>query len=446
MDAAPHRRREASVEPSKHRTCATVTAALASAVLVLGMSAGVSAQEPEAPSRSAAALLAALGSVPDSIEVRQDLVSWLDQDALVAARPGVMQPASGEELVGMLDSGSPSGELLAAALMGASSGYPDLLQRLASASRWPDELGFDLVDVDSHLTFGRPPADSVVLLGAFDPKAVAAALGERGYTASETAGHVLLCGAAGCEHGHDVDLADADPGLLFGAELGRSEPLAVAPGGILSSADLATVTAMLEAAEGSAASLADDPAYRAVASAADPGARLIQATLLPGGMLGLDPTIFAAFSESPAAAGELVVALDESFEEMPAADVIAVLDGATSTEQVVTIALAYADEADAVAAAEILPRRFEALPSLSTGLPLAAMLTDLGVTSTTGRAIPGTAAMSPSAIVEVRAPLAGSDTDDHSGRLEPSSSLYRLFVDLVLQRDVLWLAPVLPLE
>ena len=206
----------------------------------------------------------------------------------------------------------------------------------------------------------------------------------RGFTASAADGHTLLCGPAGCESGMAVHLADSDPGLLFGAALGRSEPIAVSSSEILSSADFETLSGMLAAAEGASPSLADDPAIRALASAADPDATLIQATLLPGGMLGLDPTIFRQFSDTPEEAGALVVTLDEAFEPMPAADAVAILDGATASEQVVRIALAYADEADAAMAAEVLPQRFEALPSLSTGEPLADLLGELGVTEHAG--------------------------------------------------------------
>jgi hypothetical protein len=163
-------------------------------------------------------------------------------------------------------------------------------------------------------------------------------------------------------------------------------------------------------------------------------------------MLGLDATVFARFSESPEEAGQLVVALDEVFEEMPAADVIAILDGATASEQVVTIALSYADDADAAVAAEVLPRRLEALPSLASGEPLSDLLAERGVTSVSGRVVPRRDAAASAAVVELRAPLAGSGGVNGAGDAEPSSRLYRLFVDLVLRGDLLWLAPVLPLE
>src|SRR6188508_2325154 len=112
-------------------------AVLAAAVLVVVWSAGARAQEPVHDAGSGSALLAALARVPDSADARQDLISWLDQDAIIAARPGAAQPGSGAGLAALLDSAEPAAELLLAALQGASSGDPDVLQRLASSVRWP---------------------------------------------------------------------------------------------------------------------------------------------------------------------------------------------------------------------------------------------------------------------------------------------------------------------
>jgi hypothetical protein len=307
-------------------------------------------------------------------------------------------------------------------------------------------VGFDLLDVDRHLGFGTPPSDGSVLLGDFDPGAIATAFASRGYTASEAGERTLLCGADGCDAGMDVDLASADRSLPFGGEIGRSEPLAVSGHEILNSANVATLEAMLAAADGESDSLADDPAYRALALAGDPAIPLIQATSLPGGMLGLGPDIYRLLGGSPQAASELLTRLDETFEPMPAADGVAILDGATDTEQVVTIALAYADEAHAAIAADVLPRRLETLPVTSYEMALAELLGDRGVTSVAASVLPAGEGTSAVARVEVRAPLVGAEPDQATGAPLASSDLYRLFIDLVMRRDLLWLVPVLPLE
>jgi hypothetical protein len=428
-----------------HRSSAILAILLASLAIAGSPDAAASQESSPSPGASTG-FLEALERVPDTAAARGTTISWLDQEALIAARPGAARPASSAHLEALLSSDDPAAQLTIAAVMGASSGDTEIVLGILSASRWPEKLGLDFTQIGQHLTFGLPPADGSVLMGTFDPEAVAGAFVERGYTASDSHGHTLLCGASGCENGTDVDLGSLDPDVPFGGRLGRSEPLAVSTSEILSSADLGTLTAMLEASSGQAVSLADDPAYRAVATAADRDATLVQATLLPGGMLGLDAMVFARFSDSPEEAGELVVALDEAFEEMPAADAIAILDAATPTEQVVTIALAFADQDDAAVAADVLPRRLETLPALSARVPVADLLAAEGLTGITSRLVAPRDGALAAAVVEIRAPLAGPEAAEGSQRPAPSSGLYRRFVGLIGRGDVLWLAPVLPLE
>jgi hypothetical protein len=68
------------------------------------------------------------------------------------------------------------------------------------------------------------------------------------------------------------------------------------------------------------------------------------------------------------------------------------------------------------------------------------------VTSITSRVVPGGTDALAAAVVEMRSPLAGPEPAEDGGRPAASSSLYRLLVSLVLRGDLLWLAPVLPLE
>jgi hypothetical protein len=418
-------------------------------VLLLSGTTAVAAEEVSpAETGSGDALLDALGHVP-ATAARGSMVSYLDQAALVAARPGASQFASVADALAGLEADDPAAELWLAAYMGASSGDPDLLRGLLSgAAEWPEELGFDLLDVERHLTFGTPPSDGTLLIGTFDPAAVRAAHEARGYGVSTAGGRTRLCGAAGCEAGLQADLAHADPGLPFGGAIGRSEPLSVSASDLLVSADSATLEAMEAATSGELPSLAEDRAYRGLAMAADPDVSLVQATLLPGGMLGLGPDIYRILAGTPEAATELLDALVADLEPMPSAEAVAIMDGATDTEQVVTIALAYRDEADAATAVEVLPRRLEeaGLVAASDGSSLAALLAERGVTDIAGSVLVGDSGTLPVARVEVRAPLPGEAVDASTGRPVPSSALYRLFIDLLNRRDLLWLVPVLPLE
>ena len=339
------------------RLSIVLSIALTIASVTLGSITILATDMPTDEAGTGGALLEALSRVPLATAAREAPLSYLDQAALVAARPGAAQPGSLAEALTAVEAGDPAARLWLAALMGASSGDMGLLRGLPQATGWPEALGFDLLDVERHLSFGTPPADGSVLLGSFDPGAVADAFATRDYTAQGSGAHTLLCGAAGCESGMDVDITTADRSLPFGSEIGRREPLAVSKDAILSSADLPTLESMMAAADGEAASLAEDGAYRALALAGDPGVTLTQATFLPGGMLGLGPDIYRLLGLSPEEAAALITELGDSLEPMPVADAVAILDGATDTEQVVTIGLAFADEADAAIAAEVLPRR-----------------------------------------------------------------------------------------
>ena len=425
---------------------AVLAIALTISSVTLGSTPSFANNTPPADTGTGGALLEALSRVPDSTAAREVPLSYLDQAALTAARPGAAQPVSLAEGLASLEADDPAAHLWMAALMGASSGDMDLLRHMPQAIGWTESLGFDLLDVERNLTFGSPPSDGSVLIGDFDPKAIADAFTARGYTASRADDHTLLCGAAGCEEGMAMDLSTADPSLPFGAQFGRSEPLAVSTDGILESADLATLEAMRAAAAGDAASLADDRAYRALALATDPAVTITQATFLPGGMLGLGPDIYQLLGLSPAEAADMITQLGDSLEPMPAADAVAIIDGATATEQVVTIALAFADEGDAAVAADVLPRRLQDGLAPSFEAPLSTLLDGRGVTSVTGSVVAAGPGTLPVARVEVRAPLAGAEPNPATGAPEPSSSLYRLFIDLVMRRDLLWLVPVLPLE
>jgi hypothetical protein len=389
-------------------------------------------------------LLEALARVPADLGARSP-VSYLDLRAVEAARPGALHPESVADLMAALEDDDEAARLWLAALMGVATGSAHLLAGLfPSGTLWPETVGFDFFDIDRLMTFGDPPSDGLVLLGGFDPAAVGRALEARGYDDDPRGTRTLWCGQEGCDTGQQPNLADRDLGNPFGGDLGRAEPLAVSARDLLNSADMATLEAMLAAAEDEGRSLAADPAVRAIAGAVPGDARLVQATLLSD-LSGLDAGIAARFAESPDGATELLAELDEAFEPMPAWQRAAFADGATATEQVASVILAYASDEDAAVAADVLPRRYEALRSLVRDVPLADLFADRGVTSIAGRVVPASEGASAAAVIELRAPLAGDAPEPGSDRLPASSQVYRLLIDLLFTRDLLWLAPELPL-
>jgi hypothetical protein len=400
---------------------------------------------PAAGADAASGLLDALSRVPDTPAVREQLVSYVDYRAVEAGRPGAARPASFAELEPLLATDDPAAGLWMAAYMGIASGSTDLVRNLFHAGgEWPELLGFDFLQVDRELAFGAPPDDGVVLLGHFDPEAIGRALSARSFSGTDVGERTLWCGPEGCQAGMAMNLAERDPADPFGGELGRRQPLAVSASDLLSSAAIATVDAMLAAADGQARSLADDASYRAAAEAIPTEALLIQATLVPGDDLGADvaPMLLGDSIEDVEAT---LAEMAASFEPIPPYELLAISDGATDSEQVVTLGLVYAREADAAVAIKVIPRRLETMESLRTGQPLSALLDDRGVTSVAGEVVPAAADGARAvAAITLRAPLAGEEPDPDSGGFSPSSLLYRLFVQMLLGRDTLWLAPELP--
>lgn len=413
---------------------------LASVIVALSLAAvPVSAAEPEA------ALLDALSRVPDTQAVREQLLSYVDYRAVEASRAGAAQPTSFAELEALRDTGDLGFRLWMAALNGIHSGSGDLLRSLFRyGAEWPALLGFDFFAVDRELAFGVPPGDGSVLLGDFDADAIGRAFMARGYTRSEVGDRTLWCGPDGCDAGLSVDLQARNPANPFGGAIGRTEPLAVSATDLLSSAAVATIDGMLDAATGRVPSLADDPAYRAALEGFDPDARLIQATLVPGELLAAD---IAALMLGIGSAEEAEAALAElaaTFEPIPAYQLLGIADGATATEQVVTVALVYDQEQDAAIAIDVIPRRLATMDSLRTHMPLRQLLEGRGVTAVEGRVVPSGDGKRAIAAITLRAPLAPNEPDAESDRLTSSSLVYWMLVEMVLGRDTLWLSPELP--
>ena len=137
---------------------------------------------------------------------------------------------------------------------------------------------------------------------------------------------------------------------------------------------------------------------------------------------------------------EAIIAEFDALAPLPAPTAVAIIDGATPTEQVLTLALAYPDEADAAVAADAVAARLGSVRSIMRDAPLAELLDERGVTSIASEVRPAGPDTHAAAVVELRAPLAGDEPTPRAA-LVASSALYRLFVHLVLTRDLLWLAP-----
>ncbi|MBN1964963.1 MAG: hypothetical protein JW910_09965, partial [Anaerolineae bacterium] len=215
-------------------------------------------------------------------------IDFADYAAIDAAREGVPVIPDWAALQALGDAGDEGFDLWVANRLRLNSGLDDLLQinwLMLNGERVEHVLGFDLLDIEQVLSFGRPPSRSYALRGDFDPEAIVAAHTARDYTLHDLDGEALLCGwVGGCEDplARDMDTpVERDPETLrlldenslnhaanpFGGQQRRQYPLVVLPGYVFSGQQMERLGEMVAATHGEEPSLLDVPEYRAVAEA-----------------------------------------------------------------------------------------------------------------------------------------------------------------------------------
>lgn len=290
----------------------------------------------------------------------------------------------------------------------------------ASAGQMGRTVGFEwLLDVDRSLEFGDPPSVGLLLGGDFDTAAIGAALQARDFSQADVSGVTVW-------HRFDdlaISVADRDPADPFGGHLGAAARIALLPDMLANARSWPLINGVIGAAQGELPSLADDPAYRALAGAiAAPDGLLIQALFFDGAALGAVPGDPASPGVTPPAAdlGPL----------LPYA--LAVLaDRQEGNDQVHLIGLVYADAPTAQAAADVLAGRIADF-RLSTR-PEIVLAEEFGATvsaSVVESAAEGLAV----ALVEVRYPLPAERTDA-GGRFLSAGQLYKLWVQAIMRRE-----------
>lgn len=388
--------------------------------LILLLAAVPAAAQDDEPNY--APLLDMLAQIPDTEASRAGLLSYVDYRAAELARPGAAQPESWQEWDALMDEESDAAGLWLGAFQGVTSGPASFTQNLMRAGDLVNLAGFDAFDVDRGIEYGEPPANGILFGGDFASDTIQAAYADRAYTAVSTDSEdiTLLCQEGDCTTGMMTNLAERNPEIPFGGELGRNQPLLIASGYLFSSADWDVVQQHLALYAGEQSSLADAPEYQAAAEAISQGGRVIQVYLV-------DPAeLHTELPESP----DLGDAA-----ELPPYELLALVDTATEEEQVAMVLLVYDDAASTQQAASAVPERLSTMASLRTEQPFADLLADRSAevessvfeSEETGKSV---------AIITLRAPLASSDASD---RIEASSMVYRLLVQMLFSRDTTWL-------
>lgn len=376
-------------------------------------------------------LFTLLNAVPDLPEVRESFITFVDYRNVELARPGAPFLNSFADLDSLPD---PFGAIYMAAFRGITSG-PDFVSNLFRASEeWEATVGFDFIDIDRALAFGTPPTDAVVLNGDFDLEAIADAHTARNYTSDSLGEMTIWCGGeVGCDGGNEVDLEKRNLANPFGGDLGREKPFIISATMIASTASEQGLILVEDAIADNIDSLADNPIFSASITPIAPENIVIQGAFIHPSEVILDTASFVMDGDA-----EAIEALMEESAKLPPYQLVSIIDTATDEEQVVYVILVYRDEEDAQTAVDIVPDRLNTMESFAVRRPMLELLTDRGIEDVLTEVVIDDENNRALAVFEFRAPLADNEEGDLG--LVQSSIVYRLFINMVYQRDLAWIA------
>lgn len=377
-----------------------------------------------------------LSAVPDNLENRESLISYVDYRAMETARDGAATYETWDEF---MDSDETIEEgIFMAALLGITSG-PDFVSRMfGGGDLWEETIGFDFFDIDRALSFGTIPSHADVLAGEFDTEAIATAFTARDFTSESLGEFDLWCGADGCDKGMDIDVQNRNLGNPFGGDLGRRQPLFVSENLLISSSAFPVLILAEDAVSNKVDSLGDNPTYIAAVNGINPDNIIIQATFVY--FTQIVPNIGLDIITDTDVDIEAIQQQMTELRDMPQYEMLMFADTATDTEQVAYVTLVYFSLEDAESAVETVPERFATMDSYAIRRPIHELFEERGVTEIVSTAVMDAENDRALAIFEFHAPIASSDEDDLGPTgFMASSMVYRLLVQMLFQRDTDWL-------
>ncbi len=323
---------------------------------------------------------------------------------------------------------------------------------IVSAVDSPSVVGFDYFQIEQEMTYGTPPAVGTQFAGHFDLDAVRAAFSNRDYTRQDNTDAELWCSANGCDSVTKLNLKDRNPANPFGGELGRSQPLLIEDNALVSSGDATVMQEHIDVITGKEQSLAQLPQYRAAVDAITSDGNLLQAYFWDGEvlarmrMLSLTTAVLGA-NAKPELIKKFLQDMLKDYKPIPMYELLAFADVATDTEQVGEVALVYSSEADAKAAAEVLPQRIDTYVSLAVKKPLIELLHERRVDSpkvdiveSNGKYVLVLKLATPKATIEELQKL--DIKDPNPPAVTAPGLIYRLLVSAAMQRDLGWLSSI----
>jgi hypothetical protein len=324
--------------------------------------------------------------------------------------------------------------------------HPSQQYWLLFVAEGPETVGFSPLEIERAVEFGVPPSSGLTLEGEFDAGAISAAYENNfALTPKTFDGTTVWCWGDDPDAGLKLDPANREPANPFGGELGRRQPMIISDDLAMSSADLDVVLACATARAGEVSSLADAPAYFSAVDAVAEDADILQATIAGPAMtrglatMGLSELAGGLFA--PEEIGDYVDSLLQDYMELPAYELLLLADVATANEQIVRLALVFADAESAETAGTVLLHRLGTYESFVRKTPLEEMLDSWGVGDTRFhvRQSSGQAVL----VLEFPAPrltleeIAGTFGED---RTIIQGFLYGRFVNMFNNHDTVWLS------
>lgn len=395
-------------------------------------------------------LMKMLARIPNISQSRSELY-FNDRQAVEAAYPPAQAPADWAAFMAMNEAEGDDPEWLPLDIwwrVWRNQASAFSAQYMMQAEETPAVMGFDYFQIEQEMTYGTPPAQAMQLAGRFDLDAVRAAYTARGYAVQPGEALEYWCPEAGCDAGTQLNIRDRNPANLFGGQLGRSQPLIIDQGVLVSSSDETVMSEHLNVAAGQEQSLADLPQYRAAAAAMTADGSLLQAYFWDGELLVQMGTFSPAAMFGPSVSAEVIkrVLQDmlKDYETLPPYQLLGFADVASDTEQMGEVVLVYANEADAKIAAEVLPKRIANYQSIALKRSFVELLNARGVGEPViklvdyeGMVAVVVAFATPKATVEQ---LQTFDiTNFEPAEATPPGLVYKLLVDSALRRDINWL-------
>lgn len=170
--------------------------------------------------------------------------SYVDYQALVAARPDAAAPTIGTSLDEHRQ--TPAGQQYFQTMLGVSSGFSGVTRYLYMADDVAQSMGIFLPAIGQSAEAGLAPRQQVWLQGGFDAESVTAALSALDYqrVGDATPIRAVWCLDGNCTTGTRFQLENRDPTFLFGGELGANWPILLDDQRIASAPDAAVFQAI----------------------------------------------------------------------------------------------------------------------------------------------------------------------------------------------------------